>query len=208
MSVRASAKFGGSGGVHFKEPWLLLPRTQDAGDYAIIDKAAAATASDAVAYFTELANRGAIDSTNWTANTYKTLINLSGSGLVSHIIGPTSAGADITTFEITVDGTLKELPVLTASGQRAMVGVGLNMTTLFTTAAIYVQSMGDLNAAKTIIGDTPANGRYMPPWDFMTMMGTPTLRFNTSLLIRAKHAASITNSTATAYSGAQYRMGL
>ena len=195
-------------GVHFNEPWQMTPRISAAADYSLADAAGGLTDGSTVAFFTELANRGATSTTDWTANTYKTIVNLSGKGLCAAIIGPTSAGADITTVEITVDGgTAVEYPILSAAGARAAMTVGYLQNTAFTTAPDFADSGGALNGAKTILGDG-ATSRYIPAWDTISFFGTPCLMFRTSLLVRAKHAQNITNATATSYSGVMYRMGL
>jgi len=197
----------GGGGIHFKEPWELLPHTRGAANIFDWDKATSGVTSATVAFFTELALRGATDTTNWAANTYKTIVNLSGKGLCAGYIGCTAGGAETHTIEITVDGRLFELPIVNASGERAMLMASPVRSDFFTTAAANGYSTGDLNAAKTVIG-TSAGSFVVPTWAAITGLGTPCLKFNTSLLIRAKHSAIITNSTATAYSGVIYRMGL
>lgn len=198
--------FGKSNGGHFTEPWMFLPHVATSGNIAILDKSNTGSNAASVAFFTEFANRGAIDSTNWTANTYKTLVSVTGTGFVAGVIGPEAAGADITTFEFTVDGVLTTMAITSASGMRALANTGLSIGS--TNAGYVPQSLGDLNGSKNTIGDPAANNKAWWSWDSVTYYGTPLLIFRNSLLIRAKHAQNITNSTATAYSGVMYRVGI
>jgi hypothetical protein len=200
---------GGGGGVHFKEPWLLKPYTAVATTLQIYENTTARTSS-AAAFFTEMANRGLQDQTNWTANTYKTILNVaSGKGLVAAYVGPTAGGASTHTVEFTVDGVLTEVTIPDlASGERGLLLACPPMPSdTFTTAAVALQPNTEvLDANKRVFGVIPGTP-YLPPWWLLGALGVPLLRFNTSLLIRAKHSADITNSTATAYSGVQYTLG-
>jgi len=196
------------GGIHFREPWEFFPHLRNSNAYSIVDKAASNTTAAVAAFWTELALRGAIDTNDVVANTYVTLANITGKGFLGGVIGPTSGGNDITTFEITVDGgTAVELPITTASGKRAALLPSVLVNDGLTTAYEAWISAGDLNAGKTILsGDQ--TGWVIPAWNTIGFFGAPVLKFKTSLLVRIKHAASITNSTATAYKGAMYRVGL
>lgn len=188
-------------GVHFKDPWFLLPNARDAAKYS----STTGGASNLVAFFTELATVGFQETTNWTADTYKTLLSVSsGKGLVSALIGPTAGGAETTTFEITVDGILTEIAVSVASGERAALTVGF-MQDDYSTG--YRQLGGGLNAGKTTV-QSSTTIIYMIGHHTLAAHGVSQLLFERSLLIRAKHSANITNSTATAYSGGIYRLGL
>lgn len=201
---------GGGGGINFKEPWILQPYTATAASLQIQSSGGADQTSATVAFFTEMARRGLQDTTDWTADTYKTLLSVSsGKGLVAAIVGPTPGGSSTTTFEITVDGVLTEIAVATSSGKRALLSsfgavvsgpVGTNVPAYAGSAA--------LDSGKQIFSDVTASPSYIATHQFMAAFGVPQLRFNQSLLIRAKHSASITNSTATSYSGIVYRLGL
>jgi hypothetical protein len=200
---------GGGGGIHFKEPWLLKPYTAVATNFQAYESTTA-RASSAAAFFTELANRGVQDQTNWTSDTYKTILNVSsGKGLVAAYIGPTAGGASTHTVEFTVDGVLTEVTIPDlASGERGLLLACPPMAgTTFTTAEVAMQPNGEvLDSNKRVFGAIPGTP-FLAPWWFLGAFGVPLLRFNQSLLIRAKHSASITNSTATAYSGVQYTLG-
>ena len=196
-------------GPHFDDPKLFLPQAVAVGSISTQDAASSNADASTTAFFTEMATRWAQDTTNWTANTYKTILSVSGaSGLVAGLVGCTAGGAETTTFEITRDGVLSELTVTVASGERAILSSGTGLVTHFTNAATsnWVASLGALNAGKTTIGTRA--GQFVPPWSWLQLIGTPCLRFRSSLLVRAKHSASITNSTATAYSAVMYRLGI
>lgn len=208
--TRASELFGGGGGIHFSDPWQLLPRVSTVADLFTEDDGGFDHAASSTDFFTDMASRGLQDQTNWTADTYKTLLTVSsGKGLVAAIVGPTAGGAETTTFEFTVDGVLTEVPILCASGERAFMAALCMASNTFTTASRFAIQGGSLNAGKTTLG-TPGTlvDTLLAGWPLVTALGTPCLKFNTSLLIRAKHSANITNSTATAYSGVMYRLGI
>ena len=198
-------------GVNFKDPWLMYPMmttalTTRAFGADGVDRTTATTQ-----FFTEMASRGLQDQTNWTSNTYKTLLSVtSGKGEVYCMNGPTAGGAETTTFEITVDGVLDEIAVGTlASGERAFLHCGLTVDDLFTTATQNLLPGTEiLEADKATWGASGGGDLYVPPWWAVGALRHPMLQFDNSLLIRAKHSASITNSTATAYSAVMYRLGL
>lgn len=206
-------------GIHFRDPWLFAPYHAAATSIQVIDSGNTFRTSATTAYFTEMARRGLQDTTNWTANTYKTILSVSsGTGLVAGYIGCTAGGAETHTVEITVDGVLKELIISgMASGERAMLlAAGAPMVDFFTTTS-GVSTYGwaspsteALDSNKQIFGavGTVANDVSFPTWSTLQFQAVPLLRFNRSLLIRAKHSANITNSTATAYSAVMYRLGL
>lgn len=208
VAARASLSLGyQSAGSNFKDAKLFQPYSITSTGLLIHDAAASATNAGAVAFFTELANRGVIDSTNWTGGTYKTILSVSsGSGVVYAMVACTAGGAETTTFEVTVDGALQEVTVTNASGERALLVFGLGYTAAtYTTAAYWSASLGTLNANKDTY--TSAGG-VLPHPAFLGMNGTPGLQYNKSILIRMKHSVDITNSTATAYSGVMYRAGI
>lgn len=209
MGTRSSSLFSSSGGIHFKDPWLFMPYMGVSTSFRALDASDTDNSFATTAAFTEMARRGLQDTTNWTGNTYKTLLSVSsGKGLVAAIIGCTAGGAETTTFEITVDGVLTEIAVGTlASGERAaLLAHGAPVAADYTTSAIFLRPTAEtLEADKATFGALPTESP-IPPWRWMT--GVPCLRFNTSLLIRAKHSVDITNSTATAYSAVMYRLGL
>lgn len=199
-----------SSGNNFRDPWLFTPMAVAANGFSIVSNANSASAADTTAFFTELATRGLQDQTDWTANTYKTILNVSsGKGLVAAYIGPTCGGAETHDIRFTVDGVVTTLSILSASGFRPALTSGGFVAASFTTAGLHAaNAYGTINAGKTTFGDIPSQLHQIPHWGWLSLMGTPLLRFNSSLLIEARNSAGITNSTATAYSGVMYRLGL
>ena len=200
----------GGDGPHVKDPWLFMPYTATASTLVTQNATGTANpASNTTAFFTEMDRRGLQGTTNWTADTYKTILNISsGRGLVAGYIGPTAGGASNHTIEITIDGVKTELEIPDlVSGERAiLLAGGAPYTTFFTSASSFAyQGDAALDANKQVFGNVNS---MVPSWEAFSLLGTPLLRFNQSLLIRAKHSASITNSTATAYSAVMYRKGL
>jgi len=211
--ANVATKFGlGSGGGPYfgqNDAHLIIPISDAAATFVVYENVTG-RASDTVACFTAFAAyMGTTDTTNWTADTYKTIYSHTGKGRFAGFLGPTMAGTDITTLEITIDGVVKEIPFTGASGARVWFGMYMPQTTAqFTTAATFEQQGGEaINAAKTGFTDQFGNTALLP-WRSITLMGIPVLRYNTSLLVRAKHSQNITNSTATAYSAVQHIAGI
>jgi hypothetical protein len=211
MATRASTLYSAGKGIHFKEPWRLTPMMAAAAQLGVYDAADARQAATTVAFFTEMARRGLQDTTNWTSDTYKTLLTVSsGKGYVAAIVGCTAGGAETTTFRITVDGLAHTIAVGTlAAGERACLLAGYVEGTEYTTAENINKGTAEtLEADKATFGAVSNIGSAnIPPWRFFKR-GIPLLTFDTSLVIEAKHSANITNSTATAYSAVQYHLGL
>lgn len=154
----------------------------------------------AVAFYTEQDLRGVTDDTNWTADTYKTILSVTGAGLVSMMVGPAGlAGTPTTTFEVTNDGVLTTIAVVAnTTTQRAVLGPLVSGTAtpggIFSTAMQALQGMSTMSADKTtIFGAT--NVFETLPWSTLRLLGTPCLKFNQSLLVRMKSSES--NSTTT-----------
>ena len=199
-----------SSGIHFKDPWEFRPYTGISTEINIYDSAGTARTGATTAFFTEMARRGLQEQTNWTQDVYKTLLNVtSGKGLVAAIIGPTAGGASNTTFRFTIDGRAPVSITVSAlaSGERAMLLTAFYQGVAYTTANAAMQPTNEaLDADKATFGALEGNVDLIPPW--LWTQGIPLLKFERSILIEAAHSASITNSTATAYSAIMYRLGL
>ncbi len=194
--------FRQAGGIHFSDPReFFRALSVTGGVLSVMDASGTTTGDQAAGFFTEMGRRGVADNTNWTADTYKTLLSISsGMGYVSHLIGPIGlAGTPTTTFEITVDGTLYTVAV-TATGitQRAVLGPipQSSAGVFFTTAKSSAYGANAIDAGKTTqtFAGTVLNPEILP-WSTLRMLGTPCLVFRNSLLIRAKSSES--NSTTT-----------
>lgn len=189
-----------SNGPHFTDPWDFLKASHYPINLHAYDSGL--TSTDSTAGLTGMVSDGGvlIDS-NWTANTYKTLLSVTGRGLVSTIIGPTAlAGTPTTTFEITVDGFLTEVPItLPAITRRAVLGntiIDQTAGTLFNGTKQYLMAAPatDANIAVQQLNNG-SMGHAIPSWWFINMFGTSCLVFRKSLLIRAKTTEN--NSTTT-----------
>ncbi len=205
----SAATANNSTGIHFTDAWVMQPISLPAANIHLYDLAGSDQASNVVAFFTGLAGYGVIDSTNWTANTFKTIFTHTGRGLVSAMFACTAGGAETSVFEITIDGgTAQTITVTNASGERAALSAsGLLRPADFTTSASAVTGFitGLAADGATFNG---ASDLYVPPLRLLPALGTPLLRYNTACLIRMKHSVNITNSTATAYSGVMVRKGI
>lgn len=192
-------------GINFSNPKYFRPYTYTAANLICTDSSNVGNTSATVAFFTEMANRGVTDTTNWTSDTYKTILSISsGSGEVYAYIGCTAGGSETHTVRITVDGIAYTMTISgLASGKRACLLQHVEPSTTWTTASDRLEPAGEgLAAGKAIFSDG-YGGAYILPW--MHISGIPKLEFKRSILIEAKHSASITNSTATAYSAVMYR---
>ena len=196
-------KFGlSAGGPDVNHARRLFKGSQGVASLSIFENTTS-RASSTTAFFTQLAaSHGTQDTTNWTADTYKTLLTHTGSGLFHGVIGPTSAGADITTLRLTIDGQEFVRTVTTAASERAWflmsMPLGGDEFNGATGNEQQVTGVDALNAGKT--GFSAIRAGYLTPWRMLAMFNA-FIAYKTSLLVEMKHAQSITNSTATAYSG-------
>ena len=199
-----------SSGYNFTDAYQFRPYLYGANILRVFDSSGSAQTSQTTAFFTEMARRGLQDQTDWTANTPKTLLNVaSGPVEVVFMCGPQAGGAETTTFEITGDKGVQEVTVGTlASGERAaLVAPGSVMPAEYYTAA-NVQLLPyneTLESDKATLADPSGNFQNVAPWFAISQ---PLFVSSNGILIRAKHSANITNSTATAYSAIMYRKRL
>lgn len=196
----------GNGGIHYTDPWdVPLAGYGVATSIEATDSGDVQRDSTTTAFFTELARRGEQEQTNWTSDTYKTIVNVSGRGLFAGYVGCTAGGSETHTVEITVDGGAARVFAITgmASGDRAFV---LCAPFLAIDPGGYEASGAEaLDSGKNITTGMVSTSATILPWSSIIHAGTPLLKFSASLLVRAKHSANITNSTATAYSAVMYR---
>lgn len=184
-----------SNGNNFTDPREFARTVITAANLQNYTAAAVQATSAAAGFFTEAARRGVADDTNWTANTYKTILSVaSGKGMIAGMGGPTGlAGTPTTTFEITVDGVLTEVAVLqTTTGQRSILGAHMQLVTFLSASTVALQGPNGSTAGVDLI--TTSNG-LIPPWQSIRVFGTPCLIYQNSLLIRMKSTEN--NSTTT-----------
>lgn len=188
--ARTSTLGGGGGGPGLKNPNDMTRILGLASRFAMTNVATTVVAANAAGFFTEAALRGIADDTNWTADTYKTILSVSGGAEVYNIIGPTGlAGTPTTTFEITVDGVLYEIAMTaTTTGHRAMLGA------MMVTASDNLYGPDGVTSDKSALILTTYQGD-ISPWQRADFYGMPRLSCKTSLLIRMK--SSENNSTTT-----------
>ena len=165
--------------------------------------------STTVAFFTQWdKSHGTSEQTNWTADTYKTIYSdTSGAGVFAGFLGPTAGGAETTTLELTVDGRLTEIAAVCASGDRAWFGryIPVGGDEFTTASALAITQAEQINASKTQFTALPGGAANLfLSWRSVLLLGIPLIQYSQSLLVRAKHSANITNSTATAFSGVQH----
>lgn len=140
---------------------------------------------------------GVQDDTNWTANTYKTILSLTATkaGYVSTLIGPTHATAgDTLIWRLTVDGGAPAyvLTAGTAQANTSRIVIGNVMDNRsYTTAGRFLL----LNSVGAPSDGITADISAQPTWIGVHLAfwtGSPLLRFNSSLLVEAKASQNIT----------------
>lgn len=192
MADLASKYPSGANGVATNYGGALLPHYAANGSITNVDAATTTTrVSTAAGFWTNLAAQGTAVDSNYTADTYKTILSVSGAGYVYHIIGPAAGGAETTTFELTIDGVLKEFAVATVSGSRAFLSAAYATNQdIFGGTVSFAAPRGSLNAGKTTM--TAADSGILLPNQTMDMFGSQRIVFKTSFLLRIKHSANVT----------------
>lgn len=139
------------------------------------------------------------DDTNWTADTYKTLVNLSGqSGLISQFIGPTlPTAADTNTWRITRDGTTAVEITMTAqaNANRCVLGELIRVGTSPATD-IVSSSSGASSDGLTFYADPITSSILFSPRELKLFGSGLLFRFNTSILVEAKISVSLSTTAA------------
>lgn len=136
--------------------------------------------------------------TNWTASTYKTLLNLSAAGFVSAFIGPTlPTAADTNTWRITVDGAQYTV-TLTAqnNADRCVLGFAQPVTLYTVTTGPVWLAAGVASDNMTTNIDAQTETNLMDPNLLVGYQGAPLLQFNSSLLVEAQISVNLTTTTA------------
>jgi hypothetical protein len=212
-SVASKFGLGGGGGFNFSKPSGFFVANLPSAYIQLHDSGAVLRAPTSANFWTTLNTLGASVDSAFTADTYKTLLTVSsGAGKVPYLVGPTAPGAsETTTWEITVDGTLYTLATLPATGERSVLGVGFNISsTGYTAAAPGASAIQGLQASKdqtTGTGWVGGATSVMSAWGNLNLHQLPMLEFSTSLLVRVKHSANVTDTAATGrQSGLMYML--
>ena len=174
----------GSEAPHFTDPRKMQKFVGDQTVTKFSNNAASATGFwDAVAF------NGVYTDTNFSADTYKTILNVTGSaGVLLWCIGPVMVNAtDNTTFRVTVD-SIAYTVVVEAYNANDRAGIGpLIMTDVFTTTNNFntpnftrVGVAGDFSVVH------PDTNAHLFPTSTAFMLGTSMLKFNSSLLVEVK----------------------
>lgn len=181
------------GGVHFTDPREFKRVIATSSAFALYDDTTLAGGHEA-GFWTEMGERGVAVDTDYSAGVAKSLLNVTGKGLIAAVIGPTAGGAETTTFAITVDGVARSIAVSVTSGKRAVLMPGHGPAAAFTTSASYLQSGGDLDAGKAMLTATGAN-TLLATHELFGLFGTPLLQFQTSCVITCAHSANVTGTS-------------
>ena len=195
-----------------KDPRLLpVYEVDGAGTGLSLYDGGIAYGAGVAGFWTELALMGA-QATGSTSDTYKEVCNITGSGILFHVVAQSAANTtDDTTFRITVDGTeyviAKTQTLTTAASQsnRLCMGacVDASKTALYTTAAVWLQTFSG-SAASTDVFKLGSGQIYMVPPSHIINNGMPCLRFDESLVVEVKVTNVYGTGTYPAYCGATY----
>lgn len=188
-------------GVNFTDPKKFDRNLCLSSGLRIFDSSVSGSASTAAGFFTNGVLGGVDDDTNWTADTYKTLLNVSsGSGLLGALVGPTAlAGTPTVTWRITVDGTAHTVAVVhSTTAQRAVLGAAFQdggAGSFYTSGFWPYRAPDSVSSDKTTQRFGSGLGLVLPPWATIRALNIPVLEYTTSLLVECK--TSETNSTTT-----------
>lgn len=196
--------------INFKRLWKMIPKTGGTSSNAFATYTGSTTSTNGdnqTLMWTVLSNRGAVDSSAKTANTFASILNVSsGKGEMAAIIGPIVNADGCTSFEITRDGEGPYLVhVSTSAGSRA--GLLSNFGVANTQAYVNNATTFNLNTSKSVF--TSSVQAIVPTWEQIKYEGVPVLEYLRSLLIRV--AITSDNSSTTnneRYAAVMYRAGL
>lgn len=195
-----ASKFGlGGGGVNFTDPRKFDRNLCLASGLRIFNSAVSGSAASTAGFFTNGILGGVDDDTNWSADTYKTLLNVSsGAGQLGALVGPASlAGTPTTTWRITVDGTAYTVAVVhSTTAERAVLGAVFQdggTGGFYNTAFWPYRAPDSVSSDKTTQRYGTALGLVLPQWSTIRVLNIPVLEYKTSLLVECK--TSEANST-------------
>lgn len=177
---------------HFTDP-RRLPKILTANGAV----AKYANSSIAVAQFwVAVGISGAYTNTDFSADTYKTIVSTTGAGYVSAIIGPSMTNnSDTTTFRITVDGTAYTITVdAYNAGDRAALGFvagGGYYTTAdqWNSPYDFGADTGDLGILR--LGSTSGLSQFWPV-PHLLVNGAGMLAYSRSLVVEIKETTAQT----------------
>ncbi|WP_312222562.1 hypothetical protein [Rhizobium rhizoryzae] len=162
-------------------------------------------------FWNQVALIGAVSSTA-TSNVYTTLCNITGAGILFHVISPAIANVtDDVFFKITVDGTVYEIiktntwGIANATTSRVVFGSassGSVASSLWATAAAMVTDYAGSAQSVQAFRKATSSVFLNPPSHIMTF-GWPCLRFEQSLKVEVK-VSNIASAGNSAYCAATY----
>lgn len=194
-------------GGYLRDP-RRMPRFYGADGVFYRSYNATAVASSATTFWT--ADPGSIDRVSgsvfvtgaWTADVFRTVASISsGSGAVSHIIGPAAVNNNTTTYRVTVDGIVYTftIPAVT-SGDRTLAGWGVPLAA-YTAATTYGLRSGATSSDGFSQQIDSTGGLILPnPNDARVNPGN-LLLFKSSLLVEIAHASNIASAAPGSYAG-------
>lgn len=190
------AVFGSSGRRWISDPSEFPLWSAIAANFTIPTTDASSTANFFTGTVGSVDRYGTDVDSNWTLNTYKTLLNLTATkaGFLSTIVGPTmTTAADTMTLRITVDGAQYVLTpgVAQQNASRIIVGSIFKDTFLSGSSGWTGQYAGVSSDGITL----SAGSLSLPQTFTMWNLGAPILRFTSSLLVEAKISTNLTTTT-------------
>lgn len=175
---------------HFRDPRRLQRFVSDQASLRFSNNAASAAG-----FWTAWDFAGDYLDSNWSANTYQTVVNVAtGAGFLGAVVGPVMANAtDTTTFRITVDGTEYTITV-DAFNANDRGGLGFPaMTDIFTTPNNFdTPNNARLNTGDAGLLALDTNAHLLPVFHSL-FLGQGLLKFRTSLLVEIKQTSAQSN---------------
>jgi len=181
--------------LHYVNPTNLLQMVADASRPSLNDTGTS-DVSTAAAFWTTVGNWGAAVDSNFSADTWKTIANLTGPGRMYAAIGPTASNnADITSMRFTRDGgsAVTITFTMTASGNRALlIATGGLRSDAFTTGSQFSYGGGQARIDSNRVHYNTAFGVEFMPQEIAEGLGARCYDFASSLLVEMKITNAVT----------------
>lgn len=176
-------------GVHFTDPRWLPQGYGEEGVVGMSNSAASFDYFNVANGWTYLGRLGTAVDTNYSADTFKTLLSVSTqAGYLAGVVGPKMVTAtDTTTFRITVDGGSAVSIAIVGAGSAVRCYLGFPVPrSLYTTADVSGYG-GQLASDKMrMLFGVSATEAILLPVSRCLMQGMGLLRFTSSLLVECK----------------------
>lgn len=173
-----------------KDP-KILPKFEVAKDelLAFMGSSSTITHPGEAAFWTQVDKYGAVESTSGKTSQYYDVVDISGAGFLTHLIGHVNQFAAFCVFRVTVDGVVHLVDLgLVSTTQRAVLGVLFGTSSV---TAVGPQSPRMFNSAATLSADgrvmgalsVSSNKPILPAPAAVIGNGLMSVRFDDSLKV-------------------------